>query len=75
LKTDFAEVPVAETAQLLGGTAAKVYGFDLEALWPIADRIGFTPEDLGQDPSMRADPDAAAKAKWWLAEYGISPTR
>jgi hypothetical protein len=66
---------VEETKQLLGATAAKVYGFDLEKLQPIADRIGFTPEDLGQDPSLRADPDAAASAKWWLAEYGITPTR
>ncbi|HXQ60509.1 MAG TPA: amidohydrolase family protein, partial [Acidimicrobiales bacterium] len=75
LKTDFCEVPVSETKQLLGATAAKVYGFDLEALQPIADRIGFTPQDLGQDPGLQPEPDAAAKAKWWLAEYGITPTR
>jgi hypothetical protein len=75
LKTDFCQVPVTETAQLLGGTAALVYGFDLDALRPIAERIGFTPEDLGQDPSRAADPTAAASAKWWLSEYGITPTR
>jgi hypothetical protein len=66
---------VSETKELLGGTAAKVYGFDLQKLQPIADRIGFTPEDLGQDPTLEADPEAAAKAKWWLGEYGITPTR
>ncbi len=75
LKTDFCEVPVSETKQLLGATAATVYGFDLAALQPIADRIGFTPQDLGQDPALEPEPDAAAKAKWWLAEYGITPTR
>jgi hypothetical protein len=37
--------------------------------------VGPTPEDLGQDPALVADPDAAAAAKWWLAEYGITPTR
>ena len=66
---------MSETRQLLGGTAAGVYGFDLDALRPLADRIGPTPLDLGQDPSLAADPDAASTAKWWLAEYGIAPTR
>jgi predicted TIM-barrel fold metal-dependent hydrolase len=75
LKTDFCDVPVEETRQLLGGTAARVYGFDLDALQVVADRIGPTPYDLGQDPSLAADPDAPASAKWWLAEYGITPTR
>jgi hypothetical protein len=75
LQSDFCGIPVEETRQLLGGTAAKVYGFDLDALRPVADRIGPTPQDLGQDPSLAADPDAAASAKWWLAEYGITPTR
>jgi hypothetical protein len=75
LKADFCEVPVEETKQLLGGTAAKVYGFDLGALQAVADRIGPMPADLSQDPSLVADPGAAASAKWWLAEYGITPTR
>jgi predicted TIM-barrel fold metal-dependent hydrolase len=75
LRTDFCRVPVEETKQLLGGTAAKVYGFDLATLRPVADRIGPTPKDLGQDPPLEAEPDAAARAKWWLAEYGITPTR
>jgi hypothetical protein len=66
---------VEETRQLLGETAAKVYGFDLDALRPVADRIGPTPQDLGQDPAQRADPGAPASAKWWLTEYDIPPTR
>ena len=75
LKSDFCDVPVEEARQLLGGTAARVYGLDLRALQATADRVGPTPQDLGQDPSLAVDPDAPAAAKWWLAEYGITPTR
>jgi hypothetical protein len=73
LRSDFAGVPVDDTADLLGLTAARVYGFDLEALSPIASRIGPRPEDLGQDPARRSDPAARAEARWWKAEYGVSP--
>ncbi|HYA68703.1 MAG TPA: amidohydrolase family protein, partial [Acidimicrobiales bacterium] len=75
LKADFCDVSVEETRQLLGETAARVYGFDLDALRVIAERVGPTPQDLGQDPALRADPAAPATAKWWLADYGITPTR
>ena len=36
----FAGIDPAEVAAMVGGTAAHVYGFDLDALRPIADRIG-----------------------------------
>ncbi len=75
LKADFCDVPVEDTKQLLGGTAAKVYGFDLEALRPVADRIGPRPGRSGPGPDAPADPGAPAAAKWWLTEYGITPTR
>ena len=42
---------------MLGLTAARCYGFDLDALAPIARRIGPTPEDFGQDPTIRTDPE------------------
>jgi hypothetical protein len=32
--------PVARCRKLLAGNAARVYGFDLEALTPIAEKIG-----------------------------------
>ncbi|HTT86868.1 MAG TPA: amidohydrolase family protein [Acidimicrobiales bacterium] len=73
LQADFADVPVDDTADLLGLTAARVYGFDLEALAPVARRIGPTPELLGQDPARRRDPAACAGARWWKAEYGLAP--
>jgi hypothetical protein len=73
LQADFADVPVDDTAEMLGLTAAKVYGFDLETLAPIAQRVGPTPADLGQDASLRSDPAARAEARWWKAEYNVKP--
>jgi predicted TIM-barrel fold metal-dependent hydrolase len=40
LRETFADYPEDEIRALLGSNAARVYGFDLEALAPIADRIG-----------------------------------
>jgi predicted TIM-barrel fold metal-dependent hydrolase len=71
LRADFGALPVDDTAQLLGETAATCYGFDVDALRPIAERIGPTPEDLGQDASLRRDPTEAGNARWWKAEYGV----
>jgi predicted TIM-barrel fold metal-dependent hydrolase len=73
LKADFTKVPVEDARQLLGLTAARCYGFDLDALRPIAERIGPTPRDLGQDPALRTDPDDVAKARWWRDEYQVQP--
>jgi predicted TIM-barrel fold metal-dependent hydrolase len=73
LKSDFADVPVEDARDMLGLTAARCYGFDLDALAPIASAIGPRPEDLGQDPAnVRTDPDAVAAARWWKQEYGIT---
>jgi len=72
LESSFNDVPVEDTRKLLSETAAKVYNFDLDVLRPIADRVGPTPEALGQDPSLRTDPDEVAKARWWKQEYGIT---
>ena len=52
LRSDFGDVPVGDTRQLLGETAARCYGFDIESLRPFAEQIGPTPDDLGQDPSL-----------------------
>ncbi len=38
---------------------------------PIAERIGPTPEDLGQDPTLRTDPAEVEAARWWKAEYDV----
>jgi hypothetical protein len=65
LKETFNDVPVADTEQMLGGTAARVYGFDTEALAPIAAHIGPTPADLGQDPDRAVDPEEVRRGRWW----------
>ena len=63
LRADFGGIPVEDARKLLGETAARCYGFDLEALRPIAEHIGPTPADLGQDPvaadRSRRDRDGA----------------
>ena len=40
LRAAFADVPTEETAMLVGGNAAALYGFDLAALAPLAARHG-----------------------------------
>jgi len=40
IRLTFAGVPRDETALMLGGNAAALYGFDLDALAPIAARVG-----------------------------------
>ncbi|HUW02824.1 MAG TPA: amidohydrolase family protein [Acidimicrobiales bacterium] len=49
LRGAFGDIPIDETRQMLGLNAAEVFGFDLEALAPLVDRIGPTPADLGHD--------------------------
>ena len=49
LRDAFCDIPVDETAAMLGGNAAEMYGFDEAALRPLADKVGPTPAELGQD--------------------------
>jgi len=44
LRLAFADVPEREVRMILGENAAKLYGFDLEALRPAAQQIGITPK-------------------------------
>ena len=65
LRNAFWDIPVDETQAILGGSAAAVYGFDTEALAPVVDRIGPTPDELGQsgaDGDGRLDKWADVKA-------------
>ncbi|HEY8217526.1 MAG TPA: amidohydrolase family protein [Acidimicrobiia bacterium] len=48
LKDRFWDIPVDETARILGLNQADFYGFDIEKLSTVADRIAPTPADLGQ---------------------------
>jgi len=58
LSKTYHDVPVAETRRMIGEAAAEVYGFDLKALQPTAERLAVTPESLGQTD------DDAAVARW-----------
>jgi predicted TIM-barrel fold metal-dependent hydrolase len=46
LRWTFADVDPDEMHRMLGLTAAEVYGFDVDALRPIADRVGPTVDEL-----------------------------
>ena len=66
--------PVASpsrTPEAAGRDRARCYGFDLDALRPIAERIGPTPADLGRTRHLRTDPGAVHAPRWWKAEYQL----
>jgi predicted TIM-barrel fold metal-dependent hydrolase len=75
LKKVFWDIPPEDTAQVLGSNAAEFYGFDVDALRPLADRIGPTPEDLGQtDPSVFSKWDELRKAgRPWITGIEATP--
>jgi predicted TIM-barrel fold metal-dependent hydrolase len=48
LRLTFADVDPGETRLILGENAARLYGFDLDALAPIAARVGVLPDAVSQ---------------------------
>ena len=72
LRAAFGDVPIDETRRMVETTAAQVYGFDLDALRTIGDRIGPTvaavavpldPADYPTDSTCNAfDRDQVIKA-------------
>ncbi|MEV0257875.1 amidohydrolase family protein [Streptomyces sp. NPDC050732] len=48
LRTAYAGLPRDEIAAMVGGNAARVYGFDLQRLGRIAARVGPTAEELAE---------------------------
>jgi predicted TIM-barrel fold metal-dependent hydrolase len=48
LRQRFHDVPEATLRRILAGNAAEVYGFDLNALAPLAARVGPTPDEIAQ---------------------------
>ena len=60
---------------ILRDNPARLYGFDVEALQPLVDRIGPTPEDLGQTEDHTAKwADAKAAGRHWLTGIETWPT-
>ena len=44
MRLAFADVDPVEVRMMLGENAAQLYGFDLEALRPAAEKLGISPE-------------------------------
>ncbi len=61
LRLSFAGVPEAEIEAMVGGNAARLYGFDLEALRPLAERIGPTKAEIAEPLAYADVPPAAQK--------------
>ncbi len=57
LRATLSGVPDDERRELLGGTAAALYGADLESLQAIADEVGFTPAQLAAPLTPDEIPD------------------
>ena len=69
LQKTFHDIPIDETRRMVGLAAAEVYGFDLAALQPHADRIGPTPRELGQITDD--DPTGARLVARWDATKSV----
>ena len=59
LRYVFAGVPHEEAQLLLGGNAARAYGFDFDALAKVAAKVGPRIADVDQPLSMDDVPEAA----------------
>lgn len=69
LRAAFAGVPHDETAMMLGGNAARLYGFDLEALAPLAQQIGPLVSEIDR-PLLPGDVPMVAEKCPALAGFG-----
>jgi predicted TIM-barrel fold metal-dependent hydrolase len=61
LRLAFAGVDRDEVRAMVGGNAARVYGFDLDALAPVAARVGPLVEDVAQPLPVGDIPDEALR--------------
>jgi predicted TIM-barrel fold metal-dependent hydrolase len=61
LRLAFAGVPTDEVRAMVGGNAARVYGFDLAALTPLAEQFGPSPADVDQPLAPDDIPDEALR--------------
>jgi predicted TIM-barrel fold metal-dependent hydrolase len=59
LRLEFADVDPAEVQSIVGGNAARVYGFDLETLAAVASRVGPTVDEVARPLSPEEVPDDA----------------
>jgi predicted TIM-barrel fold metal-dependent hydrolase len=75
LKETFWDCPEEDTRRILGQNAVEFYGFDVERLLPLADRIGPSLADLGQGESVDLSKwdDVAAAGRPWLSGHEAVP--
>jgi hypothetical protein len=52
-------MPEDERRKILGLNAAELYGFDLDALAPLAEKCGPTPEEVSSKPRDEEYPELA----------------
>jgi len=52
LRWNLWDVPEADLRKILSENAAEVFGFDLDKLQVLADRIGPTPEEIAVQPAL-----------------------
>ncbi len=65
LRLSFGDVPEAEVRAMTSLNAADVYGFDLDYLQTIADKIGPTPEELRKPVTSDEFPDFSMSITIW----------
>lgn len=71
LRVSMAGLSVAEKRALLGENAAKLYGFDLQALAPVAARIGPSVAEL-ESPLTSLPENANGALRGVFAGRGVS---
>jgi predicted TIM-barrel fold metal-dependent hydrolase len=67
LRLAFAGIPEDEVRAMVGGNAARVYGFDLDALGPLADEFGPSPDDVDRPLAPDDIPDEALRCPAFAA--------
>jgi predicted TIM-barrel fold metal-dependent hydrolase len=67
LRMAFADVDPVEVRAMVGGNAARVYGFDLEALAPVAARVGPRVADVARPLAVDEIPDEALRCPAFAA--------
>jgi hypothetical protein len=60
VRTAFQNVPVADTERMLAGNAAKMYGFDMDRLRPVAEQVGPTHGEVSAGIDLATLPAEAA---------------
>ena len=69
MRLSFEGVAPDEIQQIVAGNAAKVYGFDLDLLAPLAARVGPTKAEIAKPLAYESVPEEARKCP------GFAPDR